>query len=225
MGQAIGGSLPMAIGIALSPVAIIAVVLMLTTEKARVNGPAFTLGWLLGLGVIGVIMLVIAGPADASSSGAPAPWVSWLKIVLGALLLLVALRQFRSRPHGEEQPAMPRWMGTIDKFRPGAALGAGALLTAANPKNLLLAMGGAATITQTGISGSQQAIAYLVFAALGTIGIAIPTGIYFAMGKRSVDLLSKLKDWMGQHNAVITSVLCLVIGVKLIGDAISALSG
>ncbi len=53
MGQAIGGSLPLAIGIAVSPIPIIAVVLMLTTPVARVNGPAFVLGWLLGLGVIG----------------------------------------------------------------------------------------------------------------------------------------------------------------------------
>jgi hypothetical protein len=30
---------------------------------------------------------------------------------------------------------------------------------------------------------------------------------------------------MGEHNAVIMSVLCLVIGVKLIGDAIGALAG
>jgi hypothetical protein len=29
---------------------------------------------------------------------------------------------------------------------------------------------------------------------------------------------------MAQHNAVIMSVLCLVIGVKLIGDAIGALT-
>ncbi|HUK72944.1 MAG TPA: GAP family protein [Streptosporangiaceae bacterium] len=49
MGQAIGGSLPLAIGIALSPIPIIAVVLMLTTPRARANGPAFVLGWLLGL--------------------------------------------------------------------------------------------------------------------------------------------------------------------------------
>ena len=41
-----------------------------------------------------------------------------------------------------------------------------------------------------------------------------------AMGKRSADLLGKLKDWMGQHNAVIMSVLCLIIGVKLIGDGL-----
>jgi len=54
--------------------------------------------------------------------------------------------------------------------------------------------------------------------------VAIPVGIYFAMGKRSADVLGKLKDWMGQHNAVIMSVLCLLIGVKLIGDAIGALT-
>jgi threonine/homoserine/homoserine lactone efflux protein len=224
VGQAIGGSLPLAVGIALSPVAIIAVVLMLTTERARTNGPAFVIGWLLGLGVVGGIVLAIAGPADASSSGAPATWVSWLKIVLGMLLLWIAVRQFRGRPHGDEQAGMPTWLSAIDKFKPGAALGAGALLTAVNPKNLLLTVGGAAAIAQTGIPGGQQAIAYLVFAVVGTIGVAVPVVIYFAMGNRSAGLLGNIKDWMGQHNAVIMAVLCLIIAVKLIGDAVSALT-
>jgi hypothetical protein len=224
MGQAIGGSLPLAIGIAISPVPIIAVVLMLTTPRARVNGPAFMLGWLLGLGVIGAIVLAIADPAKASNSGAPATWVSWLKIVLGILLLLVAVRQFRGRPHDEEQAAMPKWMGAIDNFKPPAALGTGALLAGANPKNLLLAVGGAVAIAQTGIDGAQQAIAYLIFAVIATIGIGAPVGIYFALGQRSQDILGRLKYWMAQHNAVIMSVLCLIIGAKLIGDAISALT-
>jgi hypothetical protein len=48
--------------------------------------------------------------------------------------------------------------------------------------------------------------------------------IYFAMGKRSAELLGSLKNWMAQHNALIISVLCLIIGVKLIGDAIGALT-
>jgi hypothetical protein len=224
MGQAIGGSLALAIGIALSPVPIIAVVLMLTTPRARVNGPAFVLGWLLGLGVIGAIVLAVAGPANASSSGAPATWVSWLKIILGAGLLLIAARQFRGRPHGEDQAPMPKWMGAIENFKPAAALGTGALLAGANPKNLLLAVAGAAAIAQTGIAGAQQAIAYLIFAVIATIGVGAPVVIYFAMGERSQELLGKLKNWMGQHNAVIMSVLCLIIGAKLIGDAISALT-
>ena len=50
-------------------------------------------------------------------------------------------------------------------------------------------------------------------------------GIYFAMGARSEKLLAVLKDWMNQHNAVIISVLCLIIAAKLIGDAISSLTG
>lgn len=224
MGQAIGGSLPLAVGIALSPIPIIAVVLMLTSARARVNGPAFILGWLVGLGIVGAIFLSIAGAGGASKSGAPATWVSWVKIGLGILLLLVAVRQFRGRPHGGDEPQMPKWMTTIDKITPLGAIGLAAALSGANPKNLLLAAGGAAAIAQTGISGAQQAIAYAVFAVIGTLGVGIPVGIYFAMGERSQELLGKLKDWMTQHNAVIMAVLCLIIAAKLIGDGISGLT-
>jgi len=225
MGQAIGGSLALAVGIAISPIPIIAIVLVLTTPRAKANGPAFLAGWLLGLGIVGAIVLTIAGPAGASQSGAPATWVSWVKIILGVLLLLVALREFRSRPHDGDEAPMPKWMGTIDKFKPLTAFGFAAVLAGANPKNLLLAVGGAAAIAQTGISGIQQAIAYLIFALIGTLGVGAPVVIYFAMGERSQEMLTKLKDWMSRNNAVIMSILCLIIGVKLIGDAISGLTG
>ena len=82
MGQAIGGSLPLAVGIALSPIPIIAVVLMLTSRRAKVNGPAFVLGWLIGLGIVGAIVLAVAGTGGASKSGAPATWLSWVMTVL-----------------------------------------------------------------------------------------------------------------------------------------------
>lgn len=118
MGQAIGGSLPLAVGIALSPLPIIAVVLMLTSRRAKVNGPVFVLGWLIGLAIVGAIVLAVAGPGGASKSGSPATWVSWVKIALGVLLLLVAVRQFRSRPRGDQEPQMPKWMATIDKTTP-----------------------------------------------------------------------------------------------------------
>ena len=198
---------------------------MLTSRQARVNGPVFVVGWLLGLGMVGVIVLSIAGPAGAGKSGSPATWVSWAKIVLGALLLLVAARQFGRRPHGGEEAQMPKWMGTIDQTTPLAALGLAAALSGANPKNLLLAAGGAATIAQTGIPAGQQAVAYVVFALIGTLGVGIPVGIYFVLGERSDKLLAALKDWMSQHNAAIRSVLCLIIGLKIIGDAIGGLTG
>jgi hypothetical protein len=37
-------------------------------------------------------------------------------------------------------------------------------------------------------------------------------------------LLARVKDWMAQNSAVIMAVILLLIGAKLIGDAISALA-
>ena len=224
MGQAIGSALPLAVGVALSPVPIIAVVLMLTSRRARSNGPAFVIGWLIGLAVVGAIVLSVAGPAGASKSGSPATWVSWVKIVLGAALLLVAVQQFRGRPKDRDEAALPKWMASIDSMKPLTVLGLAALLGGVNPKNLLLAVSAGASIAQTGISGGEQAIAYAVFALIGTIGVGTPVVIYFVLGERSESMLATLKDWMGRHNAVIMAVLCLVIGVKLIGDAIGGLT-
>jgi len=223
MGAAIGGALPFAVAVALSPIPIIAVVLMLTTRLARVNGTVFIAGWLAGLAVVGVIALSIAGPADASSSGAPATWVSWLKVVLGAALLLVAALQFRNRPRSGDRVELPKWISRVNEIKPLPAAGLGVVM-GLNPKNLLLGVAAAAAIAQTGISAGEQAIAYLVFALVGTLGVGTPVGIYLAMGARSEQLLSDLKDWMAQYNAVITAVICLIFGVKLIGDAISGLA-
>ena len=124
MGAAIGQILPLAVGVALSPVPIIAVALMLMSQRARLNGPLFVIGWLIGLAVIGVVVLAVAGPGDASSNGQPATWVSVLKLVLGLLLLLVAVRQWHGRPRPGHEVEAPKWMGSIERFSPGKAVAA-----------------------------------------------------------------------------------------------------
>jgi hypothetical protein len=221
MGNAIGQVLPLAVGVALSPLPIIAITLMLMSQQGRLNGPAFVIGWLVGLAVIGVVVLAVAGPADASSNGEPATWVSILKLVLGLLLVLLAARQWRGRPRPGQEVEAPKWMGSIERFSPGKASGAGVVLSGANPKNTLLAIGAAVAIAQTGIGGADQAIAYAVFAVIATLGVAAPVVMSFAFGDRSGRILADLRDWMAQHNAVIMAVVCLIIGAKLIGDAIS----
>jgi threonine/homoserine/homoserine lactone efflux protein len=223
VGEAIGQSLPMAVGVALSPIPIIAVVLMLVSARARTNGPAFVIGWLVGLAIVGVIVLGIAGGADSTDEGDPATWVAVVEIVLGALLLLMALKELRSRPEPGEEVEMPKWMSALDDFTPVKATGAGVLLSALNPKNLLLSVAAAAAIAGSGVSGGSQAVAYAVFALIASIGVAAPVVIYFAMGDRAAALLDGLRGWMARNNAVIMAVLLLVIGVKVLGDGIGAL--
>jgi threonine/homoserine/homoserine lactone efflux protein len=224
MGQAIGQSLPYAVGVALSPVPIIAVVLMLSTRRGRTNGPAFLTGWIVGIAVLGTIVLLAASGASASKHGEPATWVSIVKIVLGVLLLALAAKQWRGRPRGDAQPELPAWMKTIDTFTPVKSTGMGIVLSAINPKNLLLVVGAAAAIAQTGTSTLDQAVALAVFVVIATLGVGAPVAIYFLMGDRAAKILGELHDWMVRENATIMAVICLIIGAKLIGDAITALA-
>jgi hypothetical protein len=225
MGQAIGQVLSFGVGVSLSPIPIVGVVLMLGTPRARANGLAFLAGWIGGLAVVGTVVLLLSSGADASEQGQPADWVNVLKLVLGVLLLGVAVKQWRARPHEGATATMPKWMQTIDTFSAPKAAGLAVLLSAVNPKNLLLVVGAAAAIAQTGVSAGDQAVALAIFVAIGTIGPGAPVAIYFAMGDRSKRVLDELRDRMSQNNTAIMAVICLIIAAKLIGDGISGFSG
>jgi threonine/homoserine/homoserine lactone efflux protein len=221
MSEAIGQVLSFGVGVSLSPIPIIGVVLMLGTPRARTNGLAFLAGWIGGLAIVGTIVILVSSGASASEGGEPADWVNALKIVLGVLLLGVAAKQWRGRPAPGEEAAMPAWMKKIDTFSAPEAGGLALLLSAVNPKNLLLVIGAAAAIAQTGGSAGQEAGALAVFIAIGTIGPGAPVAIYFAMGERSKSLLEELRERMSRNNGAIMAVICLVIAAKLIGDGIS----
>ena len=224
MGQAIGQVLAFGVGVSLSPLAIIAVVLMLAGPKGRVNGLAFLAGWVLGLAVVGTLVLIAADGADASDNGAPANWVSILKIGLGVLLLLVAVRKWRGRPHGDAEPELPAWMKRLDTITPPKTARLAVLLSAVKPKNLLLTVAAALAIAQTGVSTGEEAVAFAVFLLLATLGPGIPVAIHVLMRDRGPDILMRMRGWMVSENATIMAVLCLVIAAKLIGDATSSLA-
>jgi hypothetical protein len=224
MGLAVGGSLIMAVGIAITPVAITAVLLLLTTPQARINGPAFLAGWLVALGVVGAVVLVIVGSTSVSRGGTPPGWVSWLRIALGLLLLVVAVYQLVRHRSGKSSPRRPPWAEKLGAVRPSAAFGLGAALAGARPKNIILIVGGVTAIVQAGVSAGGKSIAYLIFAAVATIGVAIPIVMYFVLGDRASESLRNLEDWITASSGPIISVLCLIIGVDLIGNGITALT-
>ena len=115
-------------------------------------------------------------------------------------------------------------MSALDGLTPAKAGGMTVLLGVVNPKNLIFIVGGAAAIAQTGVSSGDQVIAWTVFTLIATVGVAAPLVIYFAMGARAASILDGLKTWMARNNTAVMAVLCLIIGIKLVGDAITGLS-
>lgn len=224
MGEAIGQALPFAVGVAISPMPIVAVVLILVTPRARTNGPAFLAGCVLGVALVGGILLALADPAGASDDGGPATWVSWTKIVLGAGLLALAVKGWRGRPRAGEDIAMPGWMAALDTFTTARSVAVGAALAGINPKNLLLIAGGVAAVAQTGVSSGDAVAAWAIFTVIGCTGVGAPVVASFVLGERAAKPLDDLKTWMATNNTAIMAIICLVIAAKLVGDGITGLS-
>lgn len=222
-GHAIGEVLALGVGVALSPLAVIAVVLMLAAPGGTLRAGAFTAGWVLGLAVVGTVVLAVADGADAGEGGAPADRVAIVKILVGCALVIVAARQWRGRPSGEEDPELPGWASAVDTLSAPRAAGLAVLFASVKPKNLLLTIGAALAIAETGASTGDQAIALAVFVALGTLAPGIPLGIHVLLRDRGAAVLGRLREWMVRENATIIAVLCLVLAAKLIGDAVGAL--
>ena len=224
MQEVIGELLPLALGIAISPIPIIAIILMLITPKARSNGLAFLLGWMAGILIVGGIALVVADVAGQSTgSEAASQSQAVIKLVLGLLLLAVAAKQWRSRPKPGEEVSLPKWMQTLDTFTPVKSFGLGALLSGPNLKNLALNLAAMSIVATAGLSTANQVVALLVVVVIGSLTIIAPLVVYFAGGEKSTELLGGWKSWLSENNAATMAVLLLVLGVALVGQGISGL--
>jgi hypothetical protein len=218
MGATIGQILSFAVGVAISPVPIIALILMLFSNKATANSLSFAAGWILGLLGAGLVVLALG---LETSSGEPSDTSGYIKIAIGVLFLFLAWKKWKTRPKGGEEPQMPAWMASIEDFSAVKALGIGLLLSAANPKNLGLTIAAAATIGASGLDAGEEFIVLVVFVLLASITIIVPVGIYLIMGSKATPVLTSMKEWLIANNNTVMMVLFVVLGAKLLGDGIS----
>ncbi|MCX4787341.1 GAP family protein [Streptomyces sp. NBC_01221] len=224
MGHAVGDVLGLAAGVAVSPLPIVAIILILATPQGRLGGLLFALGWVLGLAALGAIMLAVGGTGGASAHKHPATWVGALKLALGALLALFGARQWQRRPQDASRAQLPKWMAAIDRFTPVKILGLGLLLSAANLKNAPLTIAAGASISSAGLPVPQQIGTLAIFVVIASLGVLAPLAVYLTMGERARSILGNWRDWAAQHNVAVMAVLFFVLGLKLLGDGISILA-
>jgi threonine/homoserine/homoserine lactone efflux protein len=222
LGPTIGDLLPSAVAVAISPVPIVAVILMLATPRARSNGAAFALGWLAGLTGVTALVVLVAGDTDSNddaSTGASA-----VVLLLGLLFLFLAVKQWRSRPAAGETPPAPSWMAAIDRFTTGRSLAMGVVLSAANPKNLALSVAAAATVAQAGLPAGEDVVAIAAFVIVGSLTVVGPVAAYLVGGERTQRPLASAKQFMTTYSWVIMLILFVVLGAKLIGQGVAGLT-
>ena len=222
MGAVIGDILPLALGVAISPIPIIAAILMLLSPKARTTSVGFLLGWVAGIVIAVTVFTLLSSVLPGSDADAANPVKGVIHLLLGVLLVLLALRQWRGRPKAGEEPALPKWMQAIDHVTFPRALGLGFLLSAVNPKNLLLAAAAGNDIGAAALDTGSIVGTIAVFTLIAASTILIPVVGYLIAASKLRGPLASLRGWLAKENAVIMAVLLLVIGADVIGKGIAA---
>ena len=215
MGSTVGQILPLAVGVGVNPLPVIAIILLLLTPRARATGLSVLAGWLAGLILVGGIAIAIASRTDlyGAEGSSIATWVS---LILGVLVLGLAVKQWLGRPAKGEESEPPKWMAALDQMNGWRALRLGALMAAANPKNLVLTLTAAVIIVEGGHTAAQEALALAVFVVVASIGVAVPMVAYFALGSKASSILEGWRTWLVRNNATIMSVVLGLIGLLLV---------
>jgi threonine/homoserine/homoserine lactone efflux protein len=223
MGGVIGDLLPTALGVAISPVPIIAVILMLLAPRAKAASVGFMVGWVAGIAVVITLVALLVDPVEDSDTSEPSTVTSVLLLVLGVAACLLAVRSWRGRPRAGQTPELPKWMAAIDSMTPVKAVGLGALLSGGNPKNLTLGLAGGLTIGSGGLDSKETVVAIVVFVVIASSTVALPVLAYLAAQDRVRQPLDDLRVWLTQNNSTVMAVLLLVIGVTILGKGLAGI--
>ena len=157
-------------------------------------------------------MFVVLATFVEVSEETPA-WASWSRLVLGAVLLVLGVSRWR---HRSEKTETPTWMAALDDATPGSALRLGFLLSAANPKILLLAAAAGIAIGSAELSAADTALAITTVTVVGSLSVALPVVLFVVRGERMLEPLGRARDWLERNNAAVMAVVITVIGVLLL---------
>ena len=211
---AIAETLPLSLGVALSPVPVAVALLLLPTGEQPNRAPALLLGWILA--VLLVVLVVLLAPGLESPDGVPTKPTGYLRLVLGIALLVLAARQWKLRAPPGSEPELPPLIGKLTRTGSGRVVFLGALLFAANPMNLLLVAAAANILDTSMLDPAEQTVVVILFTAGAGSSIALPVIGYWLLQDRARLRLGYARDWLLRHNTIIVTSLLLAFGMLLV---------
>jgi threonine/homoserine/homoserine lactone efflux protein len=212
---------PLALVIALSPLSIIPAVLVLHTPRPKPTGWAFLAGWLLTLTALTGIFVEVSNLLGGLGQKPPG-WASWLRIAVGAALIVFGIYRWLTRKRAAHTP---KWMSNLTTIAPGKAAVTAVVLAMVNPKVLFICAAAGLAIGSEGVRRPEAWLAVAYFVAVAGSTVALPVLAYTVSGERLAEPLHRLKDWMERQHAVLIAVILVVIGLMVLYKGIHGLGG
>jgi hypothetical protein len=197
---------------------LIATLIVLGTEDARLNGIGFAAGFILGQAAgIGIPLLV--GVIITSSFGENGDVITWLELALGVLMILGA---FRVRVGGvrriPDESRTAVLLVRLERVRPATAFSFGVPL-GVGAKRLLISILAASTIALSASTRTAELRQGAIYVVIASVLVWLPVAVYFILGPRADEWVAVSRRWVLENQREMSFYLALVFGVLFTVDA------
>jgi Sap, sulfolipid-1-addressing protein len=204
---------------AASPLALTATLVVLRSRRARLNGFVFAAAFLLGEGVVWVVLLSLGGVTSLDEGDADV--VAVVKLVLGGLLLAVAWRVRRGfvPKRADGQGRTQALFARLEHLTPAAALPVGVLLGIGGPKRLTIAIVATTTVSVAGLTTDEQIGLAALYVLVAGVLIWVPVAV-FLVDPRATGWLGSAQEWLKANQRPVALWTLLVFGGVLVVEAL-----
>lgn len=205
---------------ALSPWAIVAVILMLSSDRPS-NSIAWLAGWTLSTLAIAVVIVLFFGGYDFSRKSTPTTVACVVQVLLGVLLLVAGARFWVRRPARTGTVAKePGWMSRIGKMRPIWAFLIGAFWI-----NTTVVIAAGVDTLRAGLS-NRDSLVVLVGFTLVTLSVQGAMILYaYVLPERAAVGLNRIREWIARNQQAAVAIVAFVLAVWLAAQGIRGLAG
>jgi len=204
------------LAISLDPLPLMAFLVVLPSRRGVIKGAAFVFGWLVSLAIVVIITVLATGDNPPKPATKPSLATLAVKIALGVVLVVIAVRRRRRMGQPKPPKSPPKWQAHVDNMSPWFAMG---LAPALQPWVLIGA--GAATVVEAKLSSWESYLALFLYCVLASASyLAMEVYSAFRPGK-SQALLTRLRTWIDDHTDQVIVLVCLVVGLWLIAYSLS----
>ena len=204
-----------ALAVALDPLPLSAFMIVLPSRRGVRKGAAFVFGWLVSLAIVVAVTVLATGNNPPKPATAPSLAALAVRIALGTVLLIVAVRHIRARGQPKPPKKTPKWQQHVDSMSPWFAMG---LAPTLQPWALIGA--GAATVVEAKLSSWESFLALFLYCLLASSSyLAMEIYAIFRPGQ-SQALLGRVRTWISAHTDQVVIAGSLILGFWLVGYSI-----
>ena len=227
MAELLAQLVPEILGLAATPAAIVACLLLLGSHRPYRNVTVFGGTVLVLYSLLGAVAIVAGRSVDAHEAAEATTVRDWIGLVVGLLFLIVGVltvvRRPPPRPEGAAEQ-LPPWACKLASPQPATLVGVAVVLALVNP-NVAIFFSGVEAVVAADVSAGTQAVGVLVLVLASVLDYVLPTVFYAVTGLPGRHRLHAMRSWLVRHDRAVGAAVLLVFGTMFTVRGIAQVFG